>query len=211
MTITKASRNEELSCDVLIVDDEQTIRNPLKRLLENHFPGCRVAVAANGIDAALRLSRLRPTVVLLDLVMPGSDGWQLLDQVRLDSDLASTRFVVVSGHMDTELVERAYASEVPFVLKPFDLETRGFADGVETRPASTCEVLVVDDEPAIQSLFKRLLEYADTQFIIVSGQGSNESVYRAYALGIPYLAKLGDLNELVAVVEQRLADAKRRT
>jgi CheY-like chemotaxis protein len=110
------------SCDVLIVDDEPNIRNPLKRLLENHFPGRRVAVASNGIDAALRLSRLHPTLVLLDLMMPGSDGWQLLDHVRLDPDLASTRFVVVSGRIDNETVERAHASEVEFLLKPFDFD-----------------------------------------------------------------------------------------
>jgi DNA-binding response OmpR family regulator len=54
-------------------------------------------------------------------------------------------------------------------------------------------------------------EYAGTQFVIVSGQGSNDSVDRAHALGISYLSKLGDLNELVALVEQRIANAKRRT
>jgi CheY-like chemotaxis protein len=118
----QSTRDPSVGCDVLIVDDEPNIRNPLKRLLENHFPGSRVAVAANGIDAALRLSRLRPTLVLLDLVMPGSDGWQLLDHVRLDPDLASTRFVVVSGRIDNETAERAHASDVPFVLKPFDFD-----------------------------------------------------------------------------------------
>jgi two-component system, OmpR family, response regulator len=118
-------RDERSSCDVLIIDDEPNIRNPLKRLIENHFPGRRVEVAANGIDAALRLSRLRPVVVLLDLVMPGSgDGWMLLDQVRRDQDpdLAATRFIVVSGRIDQESVDRACVSEVPFVLKPFDFD-----------------------------------------------------------------------------------------
>lgn len=136
-------RDDSARCDVLIVDDEPNIRNPLKRLLENHFPGCRVAVAVNGVDAALRLSRLRPTLVLLDLVMPGSDGWQLLDHVRLDPDLASTRFIVVSGLIDNETYDRAHASEVAFILKPFDFpELFGLvAEGLEESRLGTNEAL----------------------------------------------------------------------
>lgn len=125
MAVLQGACDERSRCDVLIIDDEPNIRNPLKRLIENRLPGRRAEVAANSIDAALRLSRLRPLVVLLDLVIPGSgDGWLLLDEVRRDQDpdLASTRFIVISGRIDQDTVDRAYMSEVPFVLKPFDFD-----------------------------------------------------------------------------------------
>ena len=88
------------------------------------------------------------------------------------------------------------------------------ADGMEAcirPPTLRPAVIMVDlimprmDGWRLIEVVRAHADYADTRFIIVSGQGSNESVDRAHALGIPYATKLGDLNALVALVGEQLA------
>ena len=63
---------------VLVIDDEPGVRESLRMLLK---PECDVVLAA-GVDEALRaLGAAQPDLVLLDLVMPGRSGFELLNQV----------------------------------------------------------------------------------------------------------------------------------
>ncbi|MCP3101197.1 response regulator [Myxococcus sp. K15C18031901] len=81
---------------VLVVDDDPDILLAFTDILE--LEG-HEAVTARGARAAMALLEqgLRPSVILLDLVMPGMDGWALRDQLLADAELASIPVVVVSG------------------------------------------------------------------------------------------------------------------
>jgi CheY-like chemotaxis protein len=104
--------------EVLVVDDNEEVRESLMLLLMMH--GYRVSGASSGFGALRKLQDgLRPSLVLLDLRMPGMDGWAVWDHMRSDPALAAIPVVVVSG--EAEERQRAVASGVRrFVAKPVD-------------------------------------------------------------------------------------------
>ncbi len=70
---------------VLVVDDEEIIRNSLQRVLKE--AGYDVVTAANGQEALDKMSQLKIKLVLLDIKMPGLDGFQVLDLIRKSSNV----------------------------------------------------------------------------------------------------------------------------
>jgi CheY-like chemotaxis protein len=82
---------------VLVVDDDTDFRDLLVRTIRQEFRHCRVLQAANGADA-LALMRAQPLdAVVLDLLMDGSDGYDVLSARIADSSLRSIPIVVVSA------------------------------------------------------------------------------------------------------------------
>ena len=106
-----------MSCyRMLIVDDDRSVREALRSALEDE--GFTVAVAANGAEAMAKLAERRPRLVLLDLMMPIVDGWEVLDRMRADPSLDDVRVCVCSASSADLATTRA-----DFVLhKPFDLD-----------------------------------------------------------------------------------------
>ena len=103
---------------VLVVDDDDAIRALLLTILRRR--GFAVDVARNGREAIERLERCRYTVMLLDLMMPVMNGWQVLDQVA--NHEASTRPVIIvltAGSEPRDLNPDLVAGTVK---KPFDVE-----------------------------------------------------------------------------------------
>lgn len=105
---------------LLIVDDDQDIRESLRMLLEEC--GHRVLCAANGADALRLLQQEpRPDLIVLDLMMPVMTGWELRERMLGDPVLAAIPTVVISG--DTRAVARADDLQVAaFLAKPFELD-----------------------------------------------------------------------------------------
>jgi len=102
---------------VLIVDDSALSRRSLRQILET--AGCEVVEAEDGLVALERYFLEKPDVVMLDLVMRGMYGLDVLQKLReLDGE---ARIVVVSADIQSssrELAEQAGAKA--FVNKPFD-------------------------------------------------------------------------------------------
>ena len=107
------------SRSVLIVDDDLDIREVLAETLAE--TGFEVATACNGLEAlvAVRCMKVRPAVILLDLMMPVMDGYGFLEQRGSDPALAAIPLAIVTaGHG----VDRArLGGELPILRKPFDL------------------------------------------------------------------------------------------
>ena len=106
---------------VLIVDDEEDIRSLMASILRMH--GYQVDLAADGA-AALALLRdgSHPALILLDLMMPGVNGWELLDQLHADAKLRTIPVVLVSGAGDLE-TRAVSLGAAGYLRKPFDLES----------------------------------------------------------------------------------------
>lgn len=102
---------------ILVVDDEPANVLLLERVLERE--GHQVATASDGDAAVERLAAFRPDLVLLDLVMPGVDGYGVLEQIRaVDVDLP-----VIAVTADTSAKARRRALELgasDVLLKPVD-------------------------------------------------------------------------------------------
>jgi len=97
---------------VLITEDDPEIREALELLLAD--VGFRVLTAENGRQALNLLRQLRgtpdfPTVMLLDLMMPTMNGWELLVELRADPGLAALRVVIVSAFADQAPTEGVHA------------------------------------------------------------------------------------------------------
>jgi excisionase family DNA binding protein len=102
---------------VLVVDDDSRLRAYLRVNLE--FAGYAVVEAENGEQALAAIEDQAPELVLLDVVMPGIDGWQLLRQV--EERHGSIPVIMFSGQVDDEAAaEAASRGARGFVGKPFD-------------------------------------------------------------------------------------------
>ena len=100
---------------VLVVDDNAALRENLAEALE--LEGYAVAVAANGDAALARLAEEpRPGVVLLDFMLPGMSGADLLARIRGDPRLAGVRVVMTTGSVGIRALARG-ADAV--LMKPF--------------------------------------------------------------------------------------------
>jgi CheY-like chemotaxis protein len=83
---------------LMVVDDDEDIREVLKLFLEAE--GYRVVTAVDGRDALQQLqANERPSLILLDLMMPGMDGEQFMKAIRRDT-FAKIPVVIMSGHRE---------------------------------------------------------------------------------------------------------------
>lgn len=96
-------RSGKTYCTVLIVDDEQKICRALGRAMERF--DCRVRHANDGAAGLRAVREDTPDLVLLDLVMPGMNGPQFLEELRKTHP--SLPVVIVTGFPDSDLVEEA--------------------------------------------------------------------------------------------------------
>lgn len=110
-----------MSCqEILVVDDDSGIRETLKDLLE--LEGYHVSTAANGQEGLQRLSQITPCLVLLDLMMPVMNGWEVLKNLRARQDalLAQHRVAVISAAAAHAQDLEAYGCEI--LSKPVNIE-----------------------------------------------------------------------------------------
>ena len=108
---------------VLIADDDGGLRNALKLALEAH--GYRVQVAANGSEALLMQRKDPADVLVTDIFMPESDGFEAIDGFR--KAFPQTKIIAMSG--DAKRAKREYLSAAALIgvdatlKKPFQIAT----------------------------------------------------------------------------------------
>lgn len=114
--------NERDGRNILVVDDDQGIRFLIRAILEPE--GYRVTEAEDGAEALAAIVREAPDLVLLDLMMPRTDGWLLLDELRREGLRERVRVAIVSALADEDTIRRSRREGVRgLVAKPFDAET----------------------------------------------------------------------------------------
>jgi DNA-binding response OmpR family regulator len=100
---------------VLVVDDDELIRAVVRRVVE--MAGATVTEGATGEDGLRALYDDRPDVVVLDIDLPGLDGWQVLERIR---QLTDVPVVMLSAHADElEKVRALQGGADDYVTKPF--------------------------------------------------------------------------------------------
>ena len=104
------------------MEDEPEVQE-VERMVVEDLLGCEVTVASTGEEALEKLSESTPDLVVLDLLLPGIDGFTVAERMRAESRLDTTRILALSGLTRQEDKERAKAAGVNDVLdKPFDLD-----------------------------------------------------------------------------------------
>lgn len=105
---------------VLVVDDDPDVRVLLETYLE--LEGFDVLTASNGWDALLHLRHIRPSVILLDLMMPVMDGVEFRRHQQGQPTLRDIPVVCLSARHDAQQTA-ARLGVAECLAKPFDLET----------------------------------------------------------------------------------------
>ena len=93
---------------VLLVDDQAIVAQALRRMLKD-LPDIDLHYCADPMDAVVEANRIRPSVILQDLVMPAIDGLDLVQLFRANPGTAETPIIVLSSEEDAEIKSRAFA------------------------------------------------------------------------------------------------------
>lgn len=102
---------------ILVVDDYQDAREMYAEYLQ--FSGFRVAEAKNGNEAIEKAFELRPDLILMDLSLPGMDGWEATRQLKSDERTRHIPVVALTGHALAGASEGARKAGCDsFVTKP---------------------------------------------------------------------------------------------
>ena len=103
---------------VLIVDDEPNIIVPLQFLMEQN--GYDVIVAATGEAAMAALAADRPDLILLDIMLPGIDGYQVCQTIRSNSEWREMKIVFISAMgRDVDVAKGLALAADAYITKPF--------------------------------------------------------------------------------------------
>jgi two-component system, NtrC family, sensor kinase len=104
---------------VLVVDDERAIRQAITEILTRE--GMHVVTTATAEEALVAIERLVPSMCLLDVVLPGMDGFALCRHIKSDPRLADVPVALVTGLSQSQDVARGLAAgAVDYIKKPFD-------------------------------------------------------------------------------------------
>lgn len=101
---------------ILIVDDDKNICDLLRLYLEKE--GFGVILSHNGEEAVMKFHALKPDIVLLDIMLPGLDGWQVCREIRKKSNVPIIMITAKSETFDKVLGLELGADD--YVVKPFD-------------------------------------------------------------------------------------------
>jgi excisionase family DNA binding protein len=123
---------------ILVVDDEASIREILAEHLTTRGTPFEVLTAPDGFEAGRLMATFRPDVVLLDLRMPGLDGFQVCRTIKADPDSSSTIVVAMTGYFSPETESRILeCGAVRCFAKPVEPSTlSAFIDSVLAQQAA---------------------------------------------------------------------------
>lgn len=106
---------------ILIVDDDQTQLETLARAFEP-YPSVEVITCDNAVEALVKVGSYKPHLVVLDILMPGMDGFQTCERLRQNPETAEITIVLTSGGLTEEMERRAGGIGVAAVMpKPVDV------------------------------------------------------------------------------------------
>lgn len=104
---------------LLVVDDDPDIARFIEVNLRTH--GFEVHVASDGVEALERAQEIRPDLVLVDVMMPRMDGFQVVDHLRSDPRTANTSIIMLTAKaLTADKVLGITAGADDYIIKPFD-------------------------------------------------------------------------------------------
>lgn len=105
---------------VLVVDDDPTNLAIVKELLGDSY---EVRTVSNGQDALEVILNFRPALILLDIMMPGIDGYEVCKRIRMTPSLMNTRIIMVSAKATVEDRLKGYQIGADdYIVKPFSTD-----------------------------------------------------------------------------------------
>jgi signal transduction histidine kinase/DNA-binding response OmpR family regulator/CHASE3 domain sensor protein len=142
-----------VAATVLVVDDEETVRDLMRRFLARE--GFDVVTAKGGQEGIELARQLHPAMITLDVLMPGMDGWSVLQALKADPALAPIPVVMLSI-LDEQ--NRGYAlGAADYLTKPIQRDRLRALLARHCGRAAGKHVLIVDDDPEARRWLARAL------------------------------------------------------
>jgi two-component system, NtrC family, response regulator AtoC len=175
---------------ILIVEDEPGVRHGIAQVLKGQ--GFAVSTAADGNEALVRLAEATPTLVLLDVRLPGVDGMELLKTIRQEHP--DTGVVMLTAYPNIEgAVECMKLGALDYVVKPFridDLEAsvhkalKALKEGAAFQPVRPEKFgdqgmdTIIGNSPAMQQVFAKIRRAApsDSTVLITGESGTGKEL-----------------------------------
>lgn len=101
---------------VLLIEDEANIAEAIRFILARD--GWQVSTHADGADAVAKVETLRPDILILDVMLPGKSGYEVLSQLRALPDFAGLRVLVLTAKGQGRTVAQDIGADM-FMTKPF--------------------------------------------------------------------------------------------
>lgn len=107
------------SVRVVVIDDDRDLRHLIKLTME-FTAGWQVDVAGDGEEGIVLTQRVRPDVVVADLMMPGMDGYEVCRRLRTDPATAGIPVIVLTARKEIDATRLAEAGAAGVLFKPFE-------------------------------------------------------------------------------------------
>ncbi|EAU55768.1 response regulator [Mariprofundus ferrooxydans] len=142
---------------IMVVDDDAHSLEISTLYLSD--AGYRVCHAMNGDDALLVARKKRPFLILLDVMMPGKDGWEVLQELKIDADTSDIPVIMCTVSENEELGIALGATD--YLSKPINRELlasklKTLSKGIHRRHRAM-HVLAIDDDESIRELYTATL------------------------------------------------------
>jgi CheY-like chemotaxis protein len=108
--------------NILVVDDEEDILFTIKYGLEKIDRNYNIKTVTNGEECLKALKEGVPDLILLDLMMPNMNGWQVIDIILGNPKWRNIPVFIISGAGNTEFKEQAESLGIPYIEKPFKID-----------------------------------------------------------------------------------------
>src|SRR4030066_179224 len=149
---------------VLIIDDEPAAREAVEALLAAE--GYQLEFAADGLQGLARATELYPDIILLDVMMPGIDGFEVCRRIRVDPVLAEVPVVMITALDDQASRLRGIdAGADDFISKPFDKSE------LRTRVRAICRLNRFRLLLAEKIRFQWIIEQSQEGYIVLNQEG----------------------------------------
>jgi nitrogen regulation protein NR(I) len=181
---------------ILIVDDDQSMRYSLNRMLEGQ--GLQLSLAKNGAEALERFEQDRPDLVVMDIKMPGQSGLEVLREIKERDPKALVILMTAFGTTETAIEAMKYGA-FDYILKPFDIpQMRGLVERAlevsrmmkkivslpDREEAEAAEETLVGSSTAMQQIYKMIGQVAPTEVTVLlrgeSGTGKEMAARAVY-------------------------------
>lgn len=107
--------------EILVVDDEPDVVRMLEVVLGKR--GFEVLTASSGMEALVAASSARPDLILLDIMMEGMDGWEVLRLLKMDEKTRDIPVVILSARVEPrDKIRGLQEGAVDYITKPFSVK-----------------------------------------------------------------------------------------
>ena len=116
--------------ELMIAEDDPTLQTPYRVTVETWNLPIRLRIVGNGFEGLVQVGQNPPDIMIVDLMMPGMDGFEMIRQLRANPDLAKMDIIVVSAIDHDEIVKKGLPSDITVFGKPIPFhEIKGFLLG----------------------------------------------------------------------------------